>query len=726
MKSQLTADRTNETISFDISGMTCASCAVRIERVLSKQPGVETATVNFANARARVDAVPGTEVTDLVAAVRRIGYDLTPAEPMTKSGATERYGTEAQAQWRRFIAAAVLSLPAVVLAMAAGEMSMTSAWVQALLVAPVVFWAGWQFHAMAWRQLRVRAVGMDTLISLGTLTAYVWSVWALFNGEAVFFETAAIIVTLVTLGRALEARAKGRATRAVTALLELGAPEARLKTPAGERLEPIERVMPGDEMVVLPGERVPTDGVIVEGSSSLDESMLTGEAKPVARGPGDAVIGATVNQYGRILVRATRVGAETVLAGIVRLVEAAQEGKAPVQRLADRISAVFVPIVILVAIGTGVVWAMLGEPGNGMRAAIAVLIIACPCALGLATPTAIMVGSGRGAELGILFKNPEVFEQAQAIDTVVFDKTGTLTTGAMTLTDLETTEDPTTFLRLAAGVDASGGHPIGKAVALGAEERGVVVPAASAVEAHPGNGVVGRVEGTEVTVGRPSWVASRLAVPIPERIEAALRDWQNKGNSVSLVAYDGRVRGGLAVADVLRPSAPAAVNDLQKLGLRVAMISGDIQRTAEAVGRQAGITQVLAEVLPEDKSREIETLQAQGQTVGFVGDGINDAPALTQADLGIAVGTGSDIAIEAGDVVVLSGDPAQIPTAVRLARRTLRTIKQNLFWAFVYNVAAIPLAAFGLLEPMIAAAAMAFSSVSVVTNSLRLRNFRPA
>jgi heavy metal translocating P-type ATPase len=665
-----------------------------------------------------------------VEAVQRIGYDLTPADPKAASSAAERYETDERAQWRRFLIATILSLPAVVLAMAVpaetGGMSMTGAWIQAILVAPVVFWAGWQFHAMAGRQLKVGAVGMDTLISLGTLTAYGWSLWALLNGGDVFFETAAIIVTLVTLGRAFETRAKGRASRAVTALLELGAREARVVTPAGDRLLAIDQVMPGDVMVVLPGERVPTDGVVVEGASSFDESMLTGEANPVVRGNGDPVIGATVNQHGKVLVRATKVGAETVLAGIVRLVESAQEGKAPVQRLADRISAVFVPIVILVAIGTLAAWALAGNPSNGIEAAIAVLIIACPCALGLATPTAIMVGSGRGAELGILFKNPEVFERARNVDTVLFDKTGTLTTGAMTLIDVATDEDPATFLRLAAGVDVSGGHPIGKAVALGAEERGLVVPAASAVKASPGNGVAGRVEGHEVLVGRPTWVAKELSQQIPESLQTAFKRWQEEGKSISMVAWDGRIRGGMAIADRLRPSAPAAVNDLRRLDLQVAMISGDVQGTARAVGTEAGIDRVLAEVLPGDKAKEIQALQAEGQSVAFVGDGINDAPALTQADLGIAVGTGSDIAIEAGDVVVLSGDPAQIPVAVRLARRTLRTIKQNLFWAFAYNVAAIPLAALGLLEPMIAAAAMAFSSVSVVTNSLRLRAFRSA
>lgn len=719
------AAASGETISFDVEGMTCASCAVRIERVLSKQAGVEIATVNFAGGRARIRAIADIDPTELVAAVKKIGYGLSVADPATHSTVTDRYGAEEKAQWRRFVVAAVLSIPAMALSMTA-DMAEWSSWVQLFLVTPVVFWAGWQFHRVAWKHLLARTATMDTLISLGSLAAYGWSVWALFNHGDVFFETAGIIITLITLGRAFEARAKGRASRAVTSLLELGAREARVRTNGIQRMIPIEQVLPGDVLVVLPGEKVPTDGVIVEGSSAVDESMLTGESTPVEKGAGDEVFGATVNQQGMVLVRATKVGEETALSHIVRLVEAAQEGKAPVQRLADRISGFFVPLVIVIAVGTLVVWLLMGNSSaEGFRAAIAVLIIACPCALGLATPTAIMVGSGRGAELGVLYKNPEVFERAHGIDTVLFDKTGTLTTGAMTLTDLETDGDPDTFLRLVAGVEAAGGHPIGKAVALGAEEHDIEVPAAANVETIPGQGVVGEVDGHLVVVGKPLLASIKFSMPVPDRYMFAFLRWEAEGKTAFLAGYDGLVRGALAVADRLRPSAPAAVAALRDLGLDVAMITGDNRVTAEAIAAHAGITRVVPEVLPGEKVDQVRILQERGSRVAFVGDGINDGPALTQADLGIAVGTGSDVAMEAGGVVLMSGDPSLVPTAVRLARQTLRTIKQNLFWAFAYNVAAIPLAALGLLDPMIAAGAMAFSSVSVVTNSLRLRLFNP-
>ncbi|MGH8957383.1 MAG: copper-translocating P-type ATPase, partial [Acidimicrobiia bacterium] len=528
------------------------------------------------------------------------------------------------------------------------------------------------------------------------------------------------------LGRGLEARAKGRARKAMTALLELGAKQATVRTSGGDRTVAIEDLMPGDVMVVRPGEKVPTDGVIIEGRSSFDESMLTGESVGVAKVEGQEVLGATINQQGLVLVEATKVGEENTLHRIIALVEEAQSGKAPVQRLADRISSVFVPIVISIALGTLIVWlATEHSAADSVRAAVAVLIIACPCALGLATPTAIMVGSGRAAELGVLFKNPEVFERAQRIEALVFDKTGTLTTGAMTLTDLETDEEPSYLLPLVAAVEAASGHPIGKAVALGVEQRGFVVGDATEVEAVPGLGVVGRAGETEVVAGKPKLLADRGLLIADAYLEAMAR-FERQGKTAFLAGYRGEARAVLAVADEVRPTSKAAVAAIRAMGMRVGMLTGDNSRTANAIAEELAIGDVVSEVFPGDKADEIKRWQAKGQQVAFVGDGINDAPALTTADIGIAIGTGTDVAVETADVVLMSGDPALVPTAVALARRTLAVIRQNLFWAFAYNVAAIPLAAVGLLDPMVAAAAMALSSVSVVINSLRLRGFSPA
>ncbi len=710
---------------FDVEGMTCASCAVRVERVLSRQPGVDNAAVNFAGGRARVRTTSGTDPAELRSAVQKIGYDISPADPGEASGVADRYAGEARIQWRRFWLAAALSLPAMVLGMV-GAMSEWTIWAQALLTTPVVLVIGAPFHRVAWKQARAGTAGMDTLISLGSLTAYAWSWWAMFNHQDVFFETAAVIVTLITLGRAFEAKAKGRAARSVTSLLALGARDARIRTPAGETNVAIEQVLPGDIMIVRPGEKVPTDGTIVEGTSSFDESMLTGESAAVTKGVGQNVYGATVNQQGLIAVRATKVGEETALFQIVRMVEQAQEGKAPVQRLADRISAVFVPVVILIALVTFAAWmGLTGDLADSVRAAVAVLIIACPCALGLATPTAIMVGSGRGAELGILFKNPEVFERARAVDTVLFDKTGTLTTGAMTLVGLDTDDDADVFLRRVAAVELASGHPIGIAVALGAEDRGLDVPSATDVEVLAGLGVIGAVDGVVVVAGKPKLAADR-GLQIPERFELAMKRWEDEGKTAFLGGYDGQVKGALAVADSVRPTSLLAVRTLKEMGLRTGMVTGDNERTAQVVAREVGVDTVIADVLPAEKIAEVESIQRQGRTVAFVGDGINDAPALTAADLGIAIGTGTDVAVEAADVVLMSGDPLLVAAAIRLARKTLGTIKGNLFWAFAYNMASIPLAAFGLLDPRLAAGAMAFSSVSVVANSLRLRSYQPS
>ena len=705
--------------------MTCASCAARIERVLARQPGVESATVNLAAARAKV-RTSAPEPQDLITAVSKIGYGLSVADPADHTRSQERHSAEEKAQWRRFLVAAVLSLPAMVIAMFGGMDDSRLQWLQLVLTAPVVLGIGAQFHRVAWRQARSRSVGMDTLISLGSLVAFFWSIWALFNEGEVFFETAAVIVTLITLGRALEARAKGRAGQALTALLELGAQQATVRSTQGDQIVAIEDLMPGDVMVVRPGEKVPTDGVIIEGHSSFDESMLTGESMGIAKGEGEEVLGATINQERLVLVKATRVGDEDALHRIIALVEEAQSAKAPVQRLADRISSVFVPLVISIALVTFIGWLATDHSvADSMRAAVAVLIIACPCALGLATPTAIMVGSGRAAEMGVLFKNPEVFERAQRIETLVFDKTGTLTTGAMTLTDMVTDEDPDYLLSLVAAVEAAGGHPIGKAVALGAEQRGLVVGKATDVEALGGLGVVGRAEGIEIVAGKPKLLADR-GLPISDAQLETMARLEADGKTAFLAGYHGEARAVLAVADELRPSSRGAVAILQAMGLQVGMLTGDNSRTAGAIAQELDIDNVVSEVLPGDKADEIRLWQARGGQVAFVGDGINDAPALMAADLGIAIGTGTDVAVETANVVLMSGDPVLVPTALKLARKTLAVIRQNLFWAFAYNVAAIPLAAFGLLDPMIAAAAMALSSVSVVINSLRLRQAIPA
>ncbi|MFO7547456.1 MAG: heavy metal translocating P-type ATPase [Acidimicrobiia bacterium] len=705
-------------ITFDVEGMTCAACAGRIERVLSKHAGVEQAVVNFAGHQAVVRADPALDPEGLRTAVRQIGYDLhLVTEGEERQSVAERYSDEERSQWRRFWLSAALTLPIVALAMFGPMDARWSQVVQLALATPVVFVLGAPIHRVTFRQLRSFGVSMDTLITIGTLAAYGYSVWAMLAGEHVFFETAAVIITLIILGRALEARAKGRASTAITRLLELGAKEARVLQDGVEETVAVDRLLPGDLMLVLPAEKIPTDGLIEEGHSSIDESMLTGESLPVDKRPGDEVFGATVNQQGRLMVRATRVGSDTALSQIVRLVEQAQATKAPIQKLADRVASVFVPVVIVVALLTLGVWLALGnEVTDAVRASVAVLIIACPCALGLATPTAIMVGSGRGAELGVLFKGAEIFERSRAVDLVLFDKTGTLTTGVMALTDVETDEDPDRFLRLVGAVEAASGHPIGRAVALGAEERDLRLPAVFDVESLTGLGAEGVADGVLVTVGRPSLMAGR-GLQADRRWLDALDRLESEGKTAFAAGWDGRVRGVIAVAE--------AVASLQALGAETAMITGDNRRTAQAIAAKVGIDSVIAEVLPGEKSGEVARHQQDGRRVAFVGDGINDAPALTMADLGMAVGTGTDVAIEAGDVVLMSGNPALVPTAIALARRTFRTIRQNLFWAFFYNTAAIPLAALGLLDPMIAAGAMAFSSVSVVTNSLRLRRFRP-
>ncbi len=712
-----------ETITFDVEGMTCASCALRIERVLGKQEGVDEAVVNFAGQEARVAVDPRVNVEGLSAAVAKLGYTVTAvAEGQDRRSPAERYSEEVIYQRRNVLLAALLTAPLMVLSML-GDDSTWQRITQGILAAPVVFVFGAQFHRIAWKRLRSLDATMDTLISVGTLAAFGYSVWALFTEDPVFFETAAMIVTLILLGRFFEARAKGRASRAVTKLLELSAREARvIRNNSQVMVDPLD-LRPGERMIVLPGEKVPSDGVVVAGQSSIDESMLTGESRPALRTVGDEVFGATVNQEGRLEVEVTSVGPNTALARIVKLVEEAQASKAPVQRLADKISGVFVPVVIAISLAVFAGWMIgSGEVATALRNAVAVLIIACPCALGLATPTAIMVGSGRGAELGVLFKSAEVFERARSIDTVVFDKTGTLTRGAMTLSDVICDGNEAEFLHRVGSLEAASGHPIGKAVALGAEERGIELGEPETVSAVAGSGVIGTIDGVDITIGKPKLLANH-GLRIPTQLEDAMNVFEREGKTAFLAGWSGVTHGVLAVADTVRETAAGAVSQLEADGAAAAMITGDNRTTAEAIGRQVGISDIVAEVLPSDKADEVLALQRLGNTVAFVGDGINDAPALTAADLGMAVGSGTDVAIEAGDIVLVSGDPRLAVTALRLARATFRTIRQNLGWAFGYNTAAIPLAAAGLLNPMIAAAAMAFSSVSVVTNSLRLRRF---
>jgi Cu+-exporting ATPase len=727
-----------DTIRFDVDGMTCASCAVRIERVLGKQEGVDLAVVNFASQEARATVADGVDVEALHAAVAKIGYDIVEIGPDDdRRSVTEKYNDEAKKQLRLVIGSAVLAIPVMALAML-GPDELWNPWLQFFLTTIIVFYFGWQFHTAAWKQLTSLSPAMDSLISVGTLAAWGYSTAVLFfqgaeaivhadqltNGGAhVFFESAAMIVTLILVGRFFEARAKGQASHAIARLAELGAKQARLVVNGVETLvDPLE-LAPGNTVVVLPGERIPADGTVKHGESAIDESMLTGESAAVKKTAGSEVFSATVNLHGRLEIEVVHVGPNTAIAQISRLVEDAQTTKAPVQKLADRVSGVFVPTVMVIAALTGVIWWLIdGDIGIAVTNAVAVLIIACPCALGLATPTAIMVGSGRGASMGVLFKNAQVFETAHSVDTVVFDKTGTLTRGAMTLTNIATDEDEHIFLQRIASLELGSEHPIGRAVVLGAEEKDIELSAPASFTAERGMGAKGEVDGITVGVGSARWF-DELGWPGADAWQEQLYTFGAAGHTAFLAGWEGEVRGVLAVADTIRDNSKIAVAALEEQGITTAMLTGDAQATADAIAAEIGISRVTAEVLPGQKADAITALQAEGRSVAFVGDGINDTPALATADLGIAVGTGSDVAIEAGDVVLMSGDPERIVTALALARRTFKTIRQNLFWAFGYNTAAIPLAVLGFLNPMVAAGAMAFSSVSVVLNSLRLRRF---
>ncbi|MGQ5638176.1 MULTISPECIES: heavy metal translocating P-type ATPase [unclassified Streptomyces] len=730
-----------------IGGMTCASCAARVEKKLNRMDGV-SATVNFATEKARITFGEGVRVADLIATVERTGYtaeEPAPPEPESATAGPQppEQDPELGALRHRLLVSALLAAPVVLLAMIPALQFDNWQWLSLTLAAPVVVWGGAPFHRAAWTNLRHGAATMDTLVSVGTLAAFGWSLWALFLGDAgrpglhdafrftvsrmdgastVYLEVAAGVVALILLGRYLEARSKRRAGAALKALMELGAKDVAVLREGREVRVPVAELAVGDRFVVRPGEKIATDGTVVEGVSAVDASMLTGESVPVDVGPGDKVTGATVNAGGRLVVEAGRVGADTQLARMAKLVEDAQNGKAEVQRLADRISAVFVPVVVLIALGTFGVWlGVTGDTVAAFTAAVAVLIIACPCALGLATPTALMVGTGRGAQLGILIKGPEVLESTRRVDTVVLDKTGTVTTGRMTLQAVYAAdgEDEKELLRLAGALEHASEHPVARAIAAGAGERLGALPSVEHFENVPGRGARGRVDGREVAVGR-------LYDELPPDVARAAHEAEQEGRTAVVAGWDGRARGVLAVADAIKDSSAEAVRGLRALGLRPVLLTGDNRTVAEAVAQAVGIdsADVFAEVLPEDKVEVVRRLRSEGRTVAMVGDGVNDAAALATADLGLAMGTGTDAAIEAGDLTLVRGDLRVAADAIRLSRRTLATIKGNLVWAFGYNVAALPLAAAGLLNPMIAGAAMAFSSVFVVTNSLRLRRFR--
>ncbi|MEU3550843.1 heavy metal translocating P-type ATPase [Streptomyces longwoodensis] len=738
-------------VEFSIGGMTCASCAARIEKKLNRMDGV-TATVNFATEKAKVTYAPGIEVADLIATVEKTGYTaqepLPPAvTEMGQADAPAAPDGELLSLRQRLFVSLALSVPVILMAMVPALQFDNWQWLSLTLAAPVVVWGAYPFHRAAFTNARHGAATMDTLVSIGTLAALGWSLWALFFGHAgmpgmrhgfeftvsrtdgsssIYLEAAAGVTAFILAGRYLEAKSKRKAGAALRALVELGAKDVAVLRGGKEMRIPVGQLAVGDRFVVRPGEKIATDGTVVEGASAVDASMLTGESVPVDVSVGDAVTGATVNAGGRLIVEATRIGADTQLARMARLVEDAQNGKAQVQRLADRISAVFVPVVILIALGTLLTWLLFtGDATAAFTAAVAVLIIACPCALGLATPTALMVGTGRGAQLGILIKGPEVLESTRLVDTVVLDKTGTVTTGRMTLGDVYIAEgvDKDELLRLAGALEHASEHPLAQAIAAGAVERTGSLPAPETFENVAGLGVQGVVDGHAVLVGREQ-LLKEWVIELPHELAEAKAAAEAEGRTAVAVAWDGEARGVLAVADAIKETSAEAVAELRRLGLTPVLLTGDNKLVAESVARSVGIDEVIAEVLPQDKVDVVKRLQSEGRTVAMIGDGVNDAAALATADLGLAMGTGTDAAIEASDLTLVRGDLRVAADAIRLSRRTLATIKGNLFWAFGYNVAALPLAAAGLLNPMIAGAAMAFSSVFVVTNSLRLRTFK--
>ena len=758
------AGTASEAVKLDITGMTCASCATRIEKRLNKLDGVE-ATVNYATEQASVHFAPSTVSTDdLLAAVKAIGYSAAVVAPHAPPAAFDLPGTpgtsavadapgDASADRhlvelrQRLVISALLTAPVLLMSMIPALQFDDWQWLALTLASPVVVWGGWPFHVAAWRNARHAATTMDTLISVGTLSAYAWSLYALFFGEAgmpgmkmrfeltlqrdataehLYLEVASAVIVFLLAGRYFETRAKRQAGAALRALLSLGAKEATVLDPDGtERLVPVETLTTGMQFVVRPGEKIATDGTIESGSSAVDTSLLTGESVPVEVASGDNVTGATLNVGGRLVVRATRVGADTALAQMARLVEDAQSGKAPVQRLADRVSAVFVPIVILLAAATLMFWLARGDGGRAaFTAAVSVLIIACPCALGLATPTALLVGTGRAAQLGIVIKGPEILESTRRVDTIVLDKTGTVTTGRMAHIAVTPADgvDPDESLRLVGAVEHASEHPVARAIASAAAQRFGAPPPVESFTNHQGLGVEGVVDGRAVVAGRPSLLAN-WGITLPDSLQAAQTKAQTAGHTAIVAAIDGRAVALFAIADTPKPTSAEAITKLKELGLRPVLLTGDNATVARAVATSVGIDTVIADVLPADKVAHIKQLQAAGSVVAMVGDGVNDAAALAQADLGIAMGTGTDAAIEAADLTLGRGDLLAAVDAIRLSRRTLATIPTNLFWAFAYNAAAIPLAATGYLNPLIAGAAMAFSSVFVVSNSLRLRRF---
>jgi len=750
--SQIAENRTPSTFELQIGGMTCASCAMRIEKKLNRLDGV-AASVNYATEKASVSAPEGYDPQLLIAEVEKTGY--TAALPKPKTPAPTEAADESEAPdhelialRQRLIGSIVLSVPVILMAMIPALQFTYWQWASLTLAAPVIVWAAWPFHRAAWVNLKHGTATMDTLVSIGTSAAFLWSLYALFFGTAgvpgmthafeltvspsdgagnIYLEVAAGVTMFILAGRYFEKRSKRQAGAALRALLELGAKDVAVVRDGAEVRIPIEQLSAGDEFIVRPGEKIATDGVIVSGLSAIDASMLTGESVPVEAGPGDAVTGATVNASGRLVVRATRVGSETQLAQMAKLVEDAQSGKADVQRLADRVSGVFVPIAIAIAVVALGAWLGAGFPASAaFTAAVAVLIIACPCALGLATPTALLVGTGRGAQIGILIKGPEILESTRRVDTIVLDKTGTVTTGRMTLIDAIPVSgtERTDLLRLAGAIEDASEHPIAQAIAKGAlEELDIDLPDVEDFRNIEGKGVTGVVEGHGLLVGRQS-LLDEWAVKADPRLDEAKARAESAGQTAVLVAWDGEIRGLVVVADRIKTTSPQAIGQFRDLGLTPILLTGDNEAVARQIATEVGIADVIAEVLPGDKADVVARLQGEGKVVAMVGDGVNDAAALAQADLGLAMGTGTDAAIEASDITLVRGDLRSAADAIRLSRRTLGTIKGNLFWAFAYNVCAIPLAALGLLNPMLAGGAMALSSVFVVGNSLRLRSFK--
>ncbi|TFD65037.1 cation-translocating P-type ATPase [Cryobacterium sp. Hb1] len=727
-----------------VGGMTCTSCATRIEKKLNRMPGV-AATVNYATEKVSVFVPAGTSVDDAIKTIEATGYTAAlPAVVIEKDAAS----LEVASLRQRLLISAALTLPVIILSMIPALQFTNWQWLALTLAAPVAIWGAWPFHRAAWVNARHGAATMDTLVSVGVVAALGWSLYALFFGMAgmagmtmsftfsatpgsgadeIYLEVASAVTVFILAGRYAEARAKRNSGAALRALLELGAKETTLLRDGVESRISTALLVVGDQFVVRPGEKIATDGVIVDGSSAIDASLLTGESVPLEVGPGDSVVGATLNSGGRLVVRATQVGANTELAQIGRLVEQAQTGKAEVQRLADRVSGIFVPIVIGLALATLAGWLLVGAgPAMAFTAAVATLIIACPCALGLATPTALLVGTGRGAQLGILIKGPQVLESTRRVDTIVLDKTGTITTGRMTLATVNAYEcgSEDELLRLAGAAESGSEHPIARAITAGALSRLGPLPASSAFASEQGLGVQATVDGRQILVGRSVWLLDRWGLNVPIEMQVVMGTAEGDGKTAVLVAWEGRVRGVLTVSDTVKPTSAAAVARFRTLGLTPLLVTGDNLAVAQSVAAEVGITDVTAGVLPADKARVIRELQAKGHVVAMVGDGVNDAVALATADLGIAMGSGTDVAIEASDLTLMRSDLLAAADAIRLSRRTLATIKANLFWAFAYNVAAIPLAMAGLLNPLIAGAAMALSSVFVVTNSLRLRGFR--